>query len=392
MHPIPNTPTQDTHTLAETIIDLNAVAANVRTIARLVAPAGVMTVVKADGYNHGMVSVAQTALDAGARELGVATLGEAIALRNAGITAPVNAWIWLPQGEDLRPVLDLDIALGIPSLAHLEAAVATAAAAGRTMKIGLMVDTGLSRSGISPVEWSAALDQVDRAVDAGYVELTGLFSHFASADDPTSPVTDLQAERFRDRIEECRSRGLDVPVNHIANTPAALSRVDLRHELVRPGIGVYGVDPCALPSGVDLCPAMTLRAKVVTTRVVAAGEGVSYGHQWVAPQDTRTAVVAFGYADGLPRSLSGKFGVTIDGVWYPQIGRVCMDQIVIDLGPAADDSGSGAAVRPGDWAVIFGAGGRSVDEIAAAAGTISYEILTMPRGLRVARRMIPVQP
>jgi alanine racemase len=367
------------------------VAHNVRTLAGLVAPAGVMAVVKADGYNHGMADVARTAVDAGAAELGVATLGEALALRDAGVSAPVTAWIWI-VGEDLRGAAGQDITLGIPSLAHLEAAVSTAAesaAAGRPLKVGLMVDTGLSRSGISPTEWPAALDAAEAAVDAGLLDVTGLFSHFASADDPLSPTTDLQEKRFSARIGECRARGIDVPVNHIANTPAALSRVDLRHEMVRPGVGIYGVDPCAIPSGVELRPAMTLRAKVVTTRVVEKGEGVSYGHHWMAPDDHRTAVVAMGYADGLPRAMSGNFGVTIDGTWYPQIGRVCMDQIVVDLGPVAAE-GPGASVRPGDWAVIFGEGGRSVREIADAAGTIDYEILTMPRGGRVARRTIPV--
>lgn len=362
-----------------------------RTLAGLVAPAGVMAVVKADAYNHGMADVARTAVDAGATELGVATLGEALALRDAGVSAPVTAWIWI-VGEDLRGAAEQDITLGIPSLAHLEAAVATAAgsaAAGRPLKVGLMVDTGLSRSGISPTEWPAALAAAEAAVDAGLIDVTGVFSHFASADDPMSPTTDLQEKRFSARIGECRARGIDVPVNHIANTPAALSRVDLRHEMVRPGVGIYGVDPCAIPSGVELRPAMTLRAKVVTTRIVEKGEGVSYGHHWIAPEDHRTAVVAMGYADGLPRAMSGNFGVTIDGTWYPQIGRVCMDQIVVDLGSVADE-GPGASVRPGDWAVIFGEGGRSVREIADAADTIDYEILTMPRGGRVARRTIPV--
>lgn len=366
-------------------------AHNVRAIADHVAPAGVMAVVKADGYNHGMADIARTSLTAGASALGVATLGEALALRDAGIDAPVTAWIWLAEGEDLADAVSRDVTLGIPSLAHLRAAEAAAVAAGARLRVGLMVDTGLSRSGISPAEWPAALDAADAAVDAGHLEVTGLFSHFASADDPISPTTDLQENRFSARIEECRARGLDVPVNHIANTPAALSRVDLRHEMVRPGVGVYGVDPCAIPSGVDLRPAMTLRARVVTTRTVAAGEGVSYGHHWIAPEDHRTAVVALGYADGLPRALSGKFGVTVDGTWFPQIGRVCMDQIVVDLGPVSDSDGPGAAVRPGDWAVIFGEGGRPVREIADAADTIDYEILTMPRGARVARRTIALQ-
>ena len=383
------------HALAEIVVDLDAVDHNIRTLAEVVAPARVMAVVKADGYNHGALDVARTALAAGAAELGLATLGEALALRtglrDAGAPddeAPLTAWMWLadPEIEDLAAAVEYRVTLGIPSLAHLRAAVAAARAAGGVAEVGLMVDTGLSRSGVSPDEWPTVLDEAVAAVDAGLLDVRGLFSHFASADDPASPVTDLQEERFSDRIGECRSRGLDVPVNHIANTPAALSRVDLRHEMVRPGVGIYGVDPCAIPSGVELRPAMTVRARVVTTRVVRKGEGVSYGHHWVAERDTRTAVVAVGYADGIPRSISGRFGVTVDGTWYPQIGSVCMDQIVVELGPADEET----PVRPGDWAVVFGEGGTSVDEFAEIAGTIPYEVLTMPR-CRLARRVLPVR-
>ncbi|MCJ7857914.1 alanine racemase [Corynebacterium kalidii] len=388
------------HSLAEVVVDLGAVAHNVRTLARVAAPAGVMAIVKADGYNHGMVDVARTALDAGAVALGVATLGEALTLRDAGVTAPVTAWMWLPDPalEDIAAACAGGVTLGVPSVAHLTAAVtasrASVADGGAPLSVGLMADTGLSRSGIEAGRWDEAVSLAVAAVREGVLEVTGVLSHLAVADDPTSPVTDLQARRFVTAVETCRAAGLEVPVNHIANTPATLSRPDLRHEMVRPGVSVYGVyavDPAVIPAGedgpVELREAMTVRARVVTTRVVPAGEGVSYGHLWRAPRDTRTAVVAMGYADGLPRSMSGRFGVTIDGTWFPQIGRVCMDQIVVDLG-AADDDGPGASVRPGDWAVIFGAGGRSVEEIAVAADTIAYEVLTLPRG-RVRRRVLP---
>lgn len=391
------------HALAEVVVDLGAIDHNVRTLARIAAPAGVMAIVKADGYNHGMVDVARTALDAGAVALGVATLGEALALRDAGVTAPVTAWMWLPDPdqEDIAAACTAGVTLGVPSVGHLRTAVAAsraAVAAGSSpLTVGLMADTGLSRSGIETARWDEAVSLATTAVREGVLTVSGVLSHLASADDPASPVTDLQARRFVDAVEACRTAGLDVPVNHIANTPATLSRPDLRHEMVRPGVSVYGVyavDPTVIPVGesgpVRLREAMTVRARVVTTRVVPAGEGVSYGHLWRAERDTRTAVVAMGYADGLPRSMSGRFGVTVNGVWFPQIGRVCMDQIVIDLG-AADEDGPGASVRPGDWAVIFGAGGRSVEEIATAADTIAYEVLTLPRG-RVRRRVLPAAP
>lgn len=391
------------HALAELVVDLGAIDHNVRTLVRIAAPAGVMAIVKADGYNHGMVDVARTALDAGAVALGVATLGEALALRDAGVTAPVTAWMWLPDPdqEDIAAACTAGVTLGVPSVEHLHAAVAasrSAVAGGSSpLTVGLMADTGLSRSGIEAARWDEAVSLAVTAVRDGVLTVSGVLSHLASADDPASPVTDLQARRFVAAVETCRAMGLDVPVNHIANTPATLSRPDLRHEMVRPGVSVYGVyavDPTVIPVGesgpVRLREAMTVRARVVTTRVVPAGEGVSYGHLWRAERDTRTAVVAIGYADGVPRSMSGRFGVTVNGVWFPQIGRVCMDQIVIDLGAAGED-GPGASVRPGDWAVIFGTGGRSVEEIATAAGTIAYEVLTLPRG-RVRRRVLPATP
>ncbi|AHW63252.1 Putative alanine racemase [Corynebacterium glyciniphilum AJ 3170] len=391
------------HALAELVVDLGAIDHNVRTLVRIAAPAGVMAIVKADGYNHGMVDVARTALDAGAVALGVATLGEALALRDAGVTAPVTAWMWLPDPdqEDIAAACTAGVTLGVPSVEHLHAAVAasrSAVAGGSSpLTVGLMADTGLSRSGIEAARWDEAVSLAVAAVRDGVLTVSGVLSHLASADDPASPVTDLQARRFVAAVETCRAMGLDVPVNHIANTPATLSRPDLRHEMVRPGVSVYGVyavDPTVIPVGesgpVRLREAMTVRARVVTTRVVPAGEGVSYGHLWRAERDTRTAVVAIGYADGVPRNMSGRFGVTVNGVWFPQIGRVCMDQIVIDLGAAGED-GPGASVRPGDWAVIFGTGGRSVEEIATAAGTIAYEVLTLPRG-RVRRRVLPTTP
>lgn len=375
--------------LAELVVDLDAIAHNVRVFQEAAAPAGVLAVVKADAYNHGVDVVAPAMLDAGVEQLGVATLGEALHLREilGGLgeryaSAPITAWMWTPD-EDLAEVFAADINVGVPSLAHARSLVDQAEKAQREaqvsapVRVTLMVDTGLSRSGVSPAEWQETVELL--ASKTELVEVTGVMTHMASADDPKSEANDLQAARFAEAIEFCRSRGLRVPRNHIANTPATLHRPDLAYELVRPGVGLYGIDPIGV--GVELKAAMTLRARVTTTRVVPKGEGVSYSHTWRAQRDTRTAVVALGYADGLPRSVSGKMQVTINGKTYSQIGRVCMDQIVVELGPAD----STADVKPGDWAVIFGEDGNSADEFAELAGTISYEVLTMPRGPRVKR-------
>lgn len=382
--------------LAELVVDLDAIAHNVRVFREAAAPAGVLAVVKADAYNHGVDVVAPAMLDAGVEQLGVATLGEALHLREiltelgeSYASAPITAWMWTPE-EDLADVFAADINVGVPSLAHARSLVEQAekvrreAQVSTPVRVTLMVDTGLSRSGVSPAEWQRTVELLASRMEL--VEVTGVMTHMASADDPKSEANNLQAARFAEAIEFCRSRGLRVPRNHIANTPATLHRPDLAYELVRPGVGLYGIDPIGV--GVELKAAMTLRARVTTTRVVPKGEGVSYSHTWRAQRDTRTAVVALGYADGLPRSVSGKMQVTINGKTYPQIGRVCMDQIVVELGPAdgAEGAADGAAdVKPGDWAVIFGQGGTSTDDFAELAGTISYEVLTMPRGSRIKR-------
>ena len=369
--------------LAELVVDLDAIAHNVRVFREAASPAGVMAVVKADAYNHGVDKVAPAMLDAGVEQLGVATLGEALQLRELLRAkgeryrhVPITAWMWMPT-DDLRDVFAAEITIGIPSLAHARTLVEQAVRADVPVRASLMVDTGLSRSGVSPAEWEATVQLL--AAHTEHVNVTGVMSHMASADEPQSPANDLQATRFAEAIKFCRAHGLQVPRNHIANTPATLNRPEVRHQLVRPGVGLYGIDPAG--AGVELKEAMTLRARVITTRVVPKGEGVSYNHTWQAQRDTRTAVVALGYADGLPRSVSGTMQVTINGRAYPQIGRVCMDQIVVELGSAEEPTD----VQPGDWAVIFGPGGTSVDDFAELAGTISYEVLTMPRGPRIAR-------
>lgn len=399
--------------LIQLVVDLGALANNTRFFADFVAPAQLMAVVKADGYNHGALRIAQTALDHGAAVVGVATVPEALLLRERGPVkdgepATIFAWMWEPA-MDLTPAFDAELTLGVPSLAHARSLIdqARSRQAKPRPVVGVMADTGMSRSGISPAEWQETIALLAAAEQEGLIAVDGVFTHLASADeDAQRAVTDRQHQRFQQAIADCRAAGMAVPRNHIANTPATLTRPDMHHELVRPGLGVYGVDPVAggtptgtaenavpgLPDVLPLRRTMSMRAKVITTRVVPKGESVSYGGIWTAPEDTRTAVVAAGYADGVPRSASGKMQVSINGESYQQVGRICMDQFVVALGPA--ESAAAEAVQPGDWAVIFGdpaAGEPSVEDLAAAAGTIPYEVVTMPRGPRVQRVVVDVE-
>lgn len=349
--------------LLTTRIDLDAIAHNIRLIKEKVAPAQVMAVVKADAYNHGAVEVARALADNGADQFGVATLAEAHQLRDSGITQPILAWIWSPE-QDVAAAAAKGISFGIPSLAHARAV------ADLDCQVTIKVDTGLRRSGVPEDQWR----EVFELLRDSRAHVTGLFSHLASADEAESPVTDAQSATFRRAIDLAREVGLEVPVNHIANSPATLLRPDLHHQMVRPGLIIYGLEP--LP-GLDhgLKPAMTWVGRVTISKRIKQGEGTSYNHTWHAPQNGNYCVVPVGYADGLPRAVQGHLEIGIGGKRYPQVGRVCMDQIVVWLG---DDT-----VAPGTEAVIFGAGGMSATELADATGTINYEVICNPKGRTV---------
>lgn len=346
-------------------IDLSAIADNTRLLKQMVGTSRLMAVVKADGYGHGATRVAPVMAEHGADAFGVATLAEAAALRDAGIAEPILAWIWSPD-QDFAAALAADVELGVPSLTHARALV-DAAVPG---KVCVKIDTGLHRSGVD----EADLDEVLTLLrDAGHLEVTGLFSHLSCADAPENPETDRQAERFRRALARARELGLEVPLNHLCNSPAALTRPDLHFDQVRVGVALYGQEPVP---GLDhgLRPAMTWSSRVMVVKPVEPGEGTSYGLTWRADKPGRLAVIACGYADGLPRSMQGHLEVGIGGRRYPQVGRVCMDQFVVDLGE------NPAGISAGDEVVIFGAGGMSATELAEATDTINYEIICLPGG------------
>ncbi|MCV7416239.1 alanine racemase [Mycolicibacterium litorale] len=365
---------------AQAVIDLDAIAHNVAVLREHAGAAQVMPVLKADGYGHGATEVARTALAAGVTELGVATVSEALALRADGITAPVLAWLHAP-GTDFAPALTADVHLAVSSVRQLGEVLDAVHRTGRTATVTVKVDTGLSRNGVSPAEYPALLDQLGRAIADGAVRVKGIMSHLACGDEPDNPTNDRQAQRLTDMRRQAAGAGVKYDVAHLCNSPAAMTRPDMAFDMVRPGIAVYGQTPIPALGDMGLRPAMTLKCPVAQLRSLHAGDGVSYGHTWVAERDTTVALLPIGYADGVFRTLSGRLQVSINGRLRPGVGRICMDQFVVDLGPGAVD------VTEGDEAILFGPGTQgepTAQDWAELVGTINYEIVTSPRG-RVVR-------
>lgn len=365
---------------AQVVVDLDAIAHNVALLRERVGAAQVMPVLKADGYGHGATEVAKVVLDAGVTELGVATVGEALALRADGITAPVLAWLHGP-GTDFAPALQADIQLAVSSVRQLGEILDAVHRTGMTATLTVKADTGLSRNGVSPAEYPVLLQRLAKARAEDAVRVRGIMSHLACGDEPDNPTNDRQAQRLTDMRRQAADAGVTFEVAHLCNSPAAMTRPDLAFDMVRPGIAVYGQTPIPALGDMGLRPAMTLRCPVAQTRSIKAGDGVSYGHTWIAQRDTTVALLPIGYADGVYRSLSGRLQVLINGRLRPGVGRICMDQFVVDLGPGPVD------VSDGDEAVLFGpgtSGEHTAQDWAEIIGTINYEIVTSPRG-RVVR-------
>ncbi|WP_204081141.1 alanine racemase [Mycobacterium riyadhense] len=366
--------------LAEAVVDLGAIEHNVRVLREHAGNAQVMAVVKADGYGHGAVRVARAALAAGAAELGVATVDEALALRADGITAPVLAWLH-PPGMDFGPALLGDVELAVSSVRQLDELLDAVRRTGRTATVTVKVDTGLNRNGVSPAQYPAMLTALRRAVAEETIRLRGLMSHMVYADAPDQPINDVQAQRFAALLAQARDQGVRFEVAHLSNSSATMARPDLTLDLVRPGIAVYGLSPVPRLGDMGLVPAMTVKCAVALVKSIRAGESVSYGHTWTAPRDTNLALMPIGYADGVFRALGGRLDVLINGRRRPGVGRICMDQFVVDLGPGRVD------VAEGDEAILFGPGTRgepTAQDWADLVGTIHYEVVTSPRG-RVTR-------
>lgn len=374
---------------ARLTIDLGAIAANTARLCHVAGSAAVMAVVKADGYGHGLVPSARAAQAGGATWLGTALLSEALELRRAEITGRILSWLHTPGApfaEALRA--DIDLAVSGPwALAEIAAAAQTVE---RTARVHLKLDTGLGRHGAYG-EGAAAL--IRRAVElnsTGLVTIVGVMSHFAYADAPGHPTVRAQRETFERYVGACERAGLDLSVRSLANSAATLTDPACAFDMVRPGLAVYGLSPLPQlggPAEFGLRPAMTCSADLALVKEIPAGQGVSYGHEYVPVADTCIGVVPMGYADGVPRAATNVGPVRVltrgaPGESHPAApresyaatvaGRVCMDQFVLDLGPHP-------RAQAGDEVVLFGdpqTGVPSAQDWADATGTISYEIIT----------------
>ncbi|MFF5291624.1 alanine racemase [Paractinoplanes globisporus] len=362
---------------AEVRIDLDAIRDNVA-LMRAGTTAEVMAVVKGDGYGHGMLPCARAALAGGATWLGVATLEEGLGLRRAGFEVPVLAWLHSP-GMPLHEGVAAGIDLSASTERLVDELVTGARRAERQARVHLKLDTGLSRGGATADEWPSVLEAAAKAQADGDIDVVGVWSHFISSDVPGDETIDHQLAAFADGLAVAERFGITPRYRHIANSAATLTRPDAHYDLVRPGIAVYGLSPVAGQT-FGLRPAMTAHARVAQTKRVPAGQGVSYGHTYHTERETTLALVPLGYADGVPRAASNAGPVQLGGKRRTVAGRVCMDQIVVDVG---DDD-----VSAGDVATLFGPGddgGPTADDWAAVAGTINYEIVTRFGSARVPR-------
>ena len=376
---------------AEVVIDLDAVRHNVRVL-RETAGVPLIAVVKADGYGHGMVPVARAAREAGAEWIGTATPDEAVALREAGDAGPLLCWLSAP-GDDLAPAISRDIDVSAYDVAQLDR-VADAVSRQRATdpgtpaaRVHLKVDTGLTRGGAPEADWPAFLARARGGEQDGTWSVIGLWSHLACADEPDHPANDAAQEAFERALAAAADAGLRPTVRHLANSAATLLRPQARYDAVRCGIAVYGLDPApGTGHGTDLRPAMTVRARLVMVKPVAPGDGVSYGHTWVADRPTTVGIVPAGYAEGVPRHAGNAAEVSVLGRRRRIRGRVCMDQLAVDLG--------GEQVPAGTEVVLFGPPGEgrpTAQDWAEACDTISYEIVTRTGG-RLTRRWTGVAP
>jgi alanine racemase len=353
----------------EVVIDLPALRANVQHIRSLVGQAKTMVVVKANAYGHGMVRSAQAALEAGADWLGVADIGEALELRAAGITAPVLAWLHAPA-EDFESAVAADVTVGITSFAKLEAVARAGSAAGVAARVHLKVDTGLSRNGFAPADWSELFTRSLELQTAGLIHVEGIFSHLSNTSEADDNAQQVEFERA---VSLARAEGLTPELLHLASSLTAMTNPSMRYDMVRIGIAAYGLSPQddRTSASWSLRPVMTVRARVSAVRRVPAGTGVSYDYTYRTATESTLALVAIGYGEGVPRTASDSAPVEINGQRYRIAGRVAMDQFLVDVGDAP--------LALGDEVVLFGDPARgepSAADWAAACGTIAYDIVT----------------
>ena len=350
------------------VVDLDVLAGNLRAI-RAHVGVPVMPIVKANAYGHGLVPVAHHLQAQGVEQLGVAFVEEGMALRRAGITVPILVLGGI-LGRQVTQLIQHDLEITVSSLDKLRKVEAAAERLGRKAVVHLKIDTGMERIGVHSYSCGP---MIEAAAASSWCTVKGVYSHLACADDPASPMTALQLERFLEACAHFERIGAPMPIRHLANSGGVLHYPQTWLDMVRPGIMLYGVlpDPGAHRT-VDVKPALSLISQVVYFKTVLAGHPVGYGATWAPPHDTHVVTVPIGYGDGYPRALSNRGEVLIRGHRRPIVGRLCMDQFMVDLGP------DGSAYVEDDVVLIGTQGGEtiSVEDVAQRAGTIGYEILT----------------
>lgn len=350
------------------VVEESALRANVELIRRRV-DRPIMAVVKANAYGHGLVATSRTFLDAGVASLGVAFLEEGVALRRAGIEAPILVMGGI-IGNQIHHFIEHDLMMTASSAFKLEQIDEIARSLGRVATVHLKVDTGMGRIGN---QWDTAATLFEAAARAKNVRVDGVFSHLAAAEDPGADFTNTQLERFEEAVDWFPRRGLPSPTRHLANSAGVLAHPGTWLDLVRPGLALYGVAPAPhLASTSPLVPALSLFTRVVYFKVVREGRSVSYDRTWTASRDTRVVTLPVGYGDGYPRALSNRAQVVVRGRRRPVVGRVTMDAVMVDLGP------DGTAYN-GDVVLLLGRfEGQQISawEVASWLDTIPYEVLT----------------
>ena len=351
-------------------IDLNALAYNVRTLkAWLNSATKLMAVVKADAYGHGAVTTAKTALANGADSLAIATLAEGVELRQAGISAPILLLGAIYTVEDIQAVAAWELEATIYNVEQAETFARTLSKLGKSAVVHLKLDTGMSRLGTN---WQSGVEFVDRVQSLPQLKIASVYSHFSTADERDRMMMELQQQRFEKAIANLTKAGLKPQQIHLANSAATLNNRSSHYDLVRVGLALYGLYPAPHLSHIlNLKPALQVKAKITQIKTIPAGEGVSYGRQYITESDTKIAVVGIGYADGVPRSLSNRLEGIIKGQSAPQIGAITMDQLMLRIDRL--DS-----VRSGDVVTLIGQQNGlqiTADDWANKLDTISWEIL-----------------
>ena len=358
----------DKRTWAE--VDLDAIAHNIKEIRKITNPnAKIMAVVKADAYGHGFLEVAKTLLENGADRLAVAVLQEGKQLRSRGVTVPIL--ILGASGEEaVEDLINFDITPSVVTYEFAKALSYEAERKEKVTKIHIKIDTGMSRIGFLAGEDNEEIvDEIIKISKLPYIEIEGIFSHFATSDEYDKSYTLLQYGRFMDVCNRLEEKGLNIPIKHICNSAGIMMYPEMHLDMVRPGVILYGMYPSdeVDKSRLDLIPAMTLKSTITHIKEVEPGRGVSYGKEYITDKKTKIATVPIGYADGYLRKLAKHGKMIVDGVKVPIIGRICMDQCMIDVTNVHN-------IDKGDEVIIFGREGVTVDDLAEWLETINYEV------------------